>query len=575
MFIRKKFAANKWRKYAAVLLLLGITSNIFAHERTIYLDQGWTTEQRKEFYETPQGSYLIPLDWYLSLEQVDSNDHGRKHRDRYDLFSDDDNVRKFGYLVKKRYDGDVQNIPLGFAVESVENGSAWLGYTCAACHTNEIEYRGRTIRIDGAPTLADLMGFISQLHAAVVATLEDEQKFNRFSDRLLGSHHSAESAALREALRKYAADSAGFFERNHSDVEYGFGRLDAFGIIMNELFVHDLGVPENRFSPNGPVSYPFLWGTPQHDFVQWHGSASDPLGRNIGEVLGTFGEVNLMDPNRSGQSTVRIPELIQLENLVATLKTPQWPEKYLGKIDQEKAAWGRALYEQVRGNEPSCVSCHALKDEEGQYPLTPAEENFYGKRFVITNMSPLAEIGTDPTMALNFATRVISTGNLSPLLPPPFTNATELPAPLLLRILVNLAEQTALSELQPPLSPDELAAATGYRVPAEGFPPYRPKNILAYRARPLDGIWATAPYLHNGSIQNLYELLKPGTERERSFYVGSRQFDPKHVGFKSKKRGNRFLLDTTAPSNSNLGHEYGVGLSEVEKWALIEFLKTL
>ncbi len=545
--IKEKFTGKIFFKYVVLLLLLGFTSHVFAHEKTVYLEQGWTPEQRQAFYETPQGSYLIPLSWFLSLEPVDDRkDRRDRHRHRDDaLFSDKKNIGKFGYLIKKKYDGDVLSVPLGFAVESVENGEAWLGYTCAACHTNEIEHKGRTLRIDGAPALADLMGFISELHAAVIATLEDEERFNRFSDRLLGSHDSEESMALREALAEYAADFADFFARNHSDVEYGFARLDAFGIIMNELFAHDLGVPENGFSPNAPVSYPFLWGTPQHDFVQWHGSSNDPLGRNIGEVLGTFGDIDLMNPEHLGQSTVRVPELIQLENLIETLEAPQWPEAYLGKIDHEKAAWGRELYKQVRGDEPSCVSCHALKNAEGQYPLTLAEENFYGKQFVITNMSPLAEIGTDPTMALNFASRVISTGHLGPLLPAPFTGASELPAPFFLRILVNLAEQTALSRLQPPLSSDELAAAIGYRIAAEGFPPYRPKNLLAYRARPLKGIWATAPYLHNGSVQSLYELLKPEHERKKAFYVGSKRFDPKRVGFKSKKKDNRFLLDTS------------------------------
>ncbi len=572
--MQKKVSVKQLCAYFTALLMVGFASGVYAYEKTMYLDQGWTIEQRRAFYETPQGSYLIPLSWYLSLEQV-SDDADRGHHGHYDLFAADAHISKFGYLVKKKDDGDVPHVPLGFALESLENGDAWLGYTCAACHTNEIRYRGKTIRIDGAPTLADLMGFISQLHAAVISTLEDEDKFNRFSERVVGSHDTAESDALYEALTEYAADSSDFFIRNHSEVKYGFARLDAFGIIMNELFVKDLGVPENRFSPNAPVSYPFLWGSPQHDFVQWHGSSHDPLGRNIGEVLGTFGNINLKDSQYFGQSTVRIPELIKLENLIETLQTPRWPEKYLGKIDKKKAAWGRILYEQVRGNEPSCVSCHALKDAGGQYPLTPAEENFYGKQFVITNMSPLAEIGTDPAMALNFATRVVSTGHLGSLLPAPFTGASELPAPLFIRVLVNVAEQTALTALQPPLSPDKLAEAIGYRVPAEGFPPYRPKNLLAYRARPLDGIWATAPYLHNGSVQSLYELLKPANKRKKAFYVGSNRFDTKHVGFESKKTGRRFLLDTTLPSNSNVGHEYGVALSKEEKWALIEFLKTL
>ncbi|MEJ2179878.1 MAG: hypothetical protein P8Y28_05420, partial [Gammaproteobacteria bacterium] len=66
-----------------------------------------------------------------------------------------------------------------------------------------------------------------------------------------------------------------------------------------------------------------------------------------------------------------------------------------------------------------------------------------------------------------------------------------------------------------------------------------------------------------------------GEMRKKEFYVGSMRFDPKHVGFKSKDRKNTSLLDTTLPGNSNQGHEYGVTLSEDEKWALIEYLKTL
>ena len=57
--------------------------------------------------------------------------------------------------------------------------------------------------------------------------------------------------------------------------------------------------------------------------------------------------------------------------------------------------------------------------------------------------------------------------------------------------------------------------------------------------------------------------------------MGSMKFDPKHVGFKSKDKENTSLLDTTLPGNSNQGHDYGVTLSKDEKWALIEFMKTL
>jgi len=95
-----------------------------------------------------------------------------------------------------------------------------------------------------------------------------------------------------------------------------------------------------------------------------------------------------------------------------------------------------------------------------------------------------------------------------------------------------------------------------------------------YKARPLNGIWATAPYLHNGSIPNLDELLKPAADRSPKFHVGSREFDPTRVGFQTDKG---FLFDTSLPGNSNQGHEYGTDdmKDDQKRAALLEYLKSL
>ena len=58
---------------------------------------------------------------------------------------------------------------------------------------------------------------------------------------------------------------------------------------------------------------------------------------------------------------------------------------------------------------------------------------------------------------------------------------------------------------------------------------------LGYKARPLDGIWATPPYLHNSSVPNLYEMLVPAARRTARFYLGSMRFDPKHVGYETEQ----------------------------------------
>ena len=76
-------------------------------------------------------------------------------------------------------------------------------------------------------------------------------------------------------------------------------------------------------------------------------------------------------------------------------------------------------------------------------------------------------------------------------------------------------------------------------------------SLLAYRGRSLNGIWATAPYLHNGSVPTLWDLLLPADKRPKSFKVGGREFDPDKVGFKNV--GLDFT--TSERGNRNTGHD--------------------
>jgi hypothetical protein len=100
-----------------------------------------------------------------------------------------------------------------------------------------------------------------------------------------------------------------------------------------------------------------------------------------------------------------------------------------------------------------------------------------------------------------------------------------------------------------------------------------------YKARPLNGIWATAPYLHNGSVPNLWELLKPESAPEAAdrrkpiFFVGNREFDPVDVGYRSDS--GTFEFDTSLPGNSNAGHEFGTNLPSEQRRELLEYLKSL
>ncbi|MEQ8954324.1 MAG: di-heme-cytochrome C peroxidase, partial [Gammaproteobacteria bacterium] len=118
-----------------------------------------------------------------------------------------------------------------------------------------------------------------------------------------------------------------------------------------------------------------------------------------------------------------------------------------------------------------------------------------------------------------------------------------------------------------------------------------------YKARPHDGIWATAPFLHNGSVPTLWDLLSPVEDRPKYVLLGDIEFDVEKVGLVQPENfqprsGNKydrsgyFVLDTSIPGNLNIGHEFrgdgsggkgviGRGLSDAERMDLIEYLKTL
>jgi hypothetical protein len=132
-----------------------------------------------------------------------------------------------------------------------------------------------------------------------------------------------------------------------------------------------------------------------------------------------------------------------------------------------------------------------------------------------------------------------------------------------------------------------------------GAPPY--VGVPHYRARPLDGVWATAPYLHNGSVPTLHHMLVPQKDRPKAFCVGNRQFDPGAVGLplttdpKAEPKdvscaAGLTKFDTTQLGNSNLGHSFegtetdvkklpdgiiGPQLSDKDRDELVEYLKTL
>lgn len=109
------------------------------------------------------------------------------------------------------------------------------------------------------------------------------------------------------------------------------------------------------------------------------------------------------------------------------------------------------------------------------------------------------------------------------------------------------------------------------------FKQFRTTN--GYVNTPLDGVWLRGPFLHNGSVPTLRDLLNEPSQRPKVFYKGHDLFDQANVGFVSNLPSgngrNFFRFDTSERGNDNGGHTYGTGLSDAQKKALVEYMKTL
>jgi mono/diheme cytochrome c family protein len=599
-----------------------------------FLKQSWSDEDRAWFYTTTQGSQLMPYDWFMALERPDSQE----------LFLAD-KLARFGYLPpyspEKSKERDRDGLPIGFVRDNDEERGAWIGMTCAACHTNQVRIGGKLLQIDGGPTNADMFAFISEAAAALEQTATSDDKFQRFAARVRErngdlvdennvrdmlkkfrndvktrflARKTLEAGAappddqqLRRALRQFSSRFTEFVNRSRSDVAWGPARLDAFGMIFNRATSIDLNIPENSQPPNAPVSYPFLWDTSHHDWVQWNGSAPnvvafERLARNVGEVLGVFGHTDIKTDDRLPsvlpplyyKTSVDRLNLMLIEQRLRKLTSPAWPRD-VSAIDARKAAAGEAIYK------TRCLGCHAMSKTSST------------DRFLKVKLVPLEGIGTDPMMAENARNRRAKSGALEGVRMPPFPGplgGEPLPAETTsFKVTRNIVIGSILAPLEGARPSQLLEKDNGYEVVLRGIRAKRAlkqevdedvnvalenrinlldraKELkaregeelkLQYKARPLNGIWATAPYLHNGSVPNLYQLLLPSEQRSKTFPVGSREIDPKNIGFRSDE--GPFTFDTSLPGNSNRGHEgptYATDrLTDEQRWQLVEYLKTL
>jgi mono/diheme cytochrome c family protein len=290
------------------------------------------------------------------------------------------------------------------------------------------------------------------------------------------------------------------------------------------------------------------------------------LGRNFGEVIGVFGQVQVKHyetkdaAKRGYPSSIRGMELVHIEETLRRLESPLWPENILPPIDHALASRGERLYQ------AQCQSCHALIDRADPH------------RKVVAMVTGVDVVGTDAQSVKNLVSAHAPTGILQGAISPTGEKYGA-DAPVL-ALLADLGTRAVSAQPLAAVAALADAKAQGLeQTPKQGNHPQPTSedptaDFMSYKARPLDGIWATAPYLHNGSVPTLYDLLLPASARPRTFSVGRREFDPGKVGYVSDGE-IPFVLDTSLTGNSNRGHEYGTTLSDADRAALLEYLKTL
>ncbi|MBB4198114.1 mono/diheme cytochrome c family protein [Rhodoblastus sphagnicola] len=545
-------------------------------------------------------------------------------------------------------------LPVGFArlagAKDPISGAAQpdgVGLTCAACHTGHVEYQGVTLRIDGAGAVIDLDKLQSILVQSLLYARYAPGRFDRFATRVLGEGAGdADKTALKQKLEATIADIVAVamktgqitHDAGQKATGDGPGRLDALNRIGNQVFFTDLSRP-NHPAPNGnfhatdaPVSFPHIWTAPWFLWAQYDSSIEHPLIRNVGEAMGVAAQLNLTGADGLYRSTVKVANVLWVEDLLrgpdpfgaaerpsfGGLAAPQWPQSLFPddaawKIDPQKVSRGRRLYAEL------CSGCHLGPIGDAEFDQAYPDKRFWtsknwipvrggAEQILAPPQIPYQTVGTDEGRALVLKTREVDTPR--PLDIAPQRDISErwscgvdlsgavspsgrMPFSLALMATVDNVIRKWMDDNQ--IAPAVRAAAFG---PLKNCPntgadqPY-------YRTRPLNGIWATAPYLHNGSVPSLYWLLRPAAERPRKFCIGGGDFDPKTVGFATPEGGSKActvgetLFEAVdrggqpIAGNGIGGHSFengeakpgagviGRALTDAERFDLIEYLKTL
>ncbi len=541
---------------------------------------GMDNEERKTAYSFDYGIQYLPTNVLLSLKRPDSS--GLHVLDELLLA----HPERFGLLPN--FVAPNNPLPIGITKSIDPEYAPMSGINCLACHTSMISNaNGQFFLVDGGSSRFAIDRFIGEMIKAMVATLVNPVEFEAFYARyqlqaqfINGEPEAKEPADMGGFVRQaYLLKDTKFLEAKLADpnapkavigssyptsqelstksgmylylakrlvwflgqvkygtsndpnvAESGLGRSNPWSPTKKMLADKYLHSKTSYHVEGGPVNTPFVWDHDRQRLVFWAGNTNSMVERNMAQAVALLTDFN----QQSFATTASIRRLETISQYVRKAHAPSWPQNILGPINMQAAYYGKLIYQD------KCLGCHDPKANE--HNTGSAQFNYY-------------DVGTDDSYYQ---------GQIEML------DGKDLFTDILTPFMSNVKAASVINERILDMSFFEKG-----RVPVVWIKPTSNK----LDAKPLAGIWATPPFLHNGSVPTIWDLLQPVSKRPTKFHIGGFVYDSVKLGYiedASLPDGSNFVVNCPkgCVGNSNKGHEFGTNLSDDEKKALIEFLKS-
>ncbi len=525
--------AARWIRLVRILAICITTVLLLTTLVFIFLESTWVEERpspspEEAFLYGLAGTEVLPLPVFKVLPSLFPDQFQPAGLEAGDW------VEQFGFIPGKP---DVnEGLPQGFSVSNYRPRSGspspvkFVGFNCSLCHTSMIkrseEDEGVMVHGMGSTSL-DFIAWVDALRTALMdeerLTMETiEDAYEKEFDGSLGLMEGLMIRLWLTGIRSAMTESVGRYDEPYHGEELRDAKLMINGPARTQPFRNLVRSVLNRpaATDRAMCKFPVLYQQGLREWGQYDGSVGDRLTRSVLAAIATGATIdNLVLPDVSES----VQQAIKYSE---TLHGPKYLEIFPGQtLDAEKVERGRPVYKQY------CDNCHGSPGPDGNWVKGSREGE----------VVPVEEIQTDAER-VTFRYYDIITDHLYDLFPD-----------------------------EHPLKPKRENLRPGPRGTTKG-----------YLNMPMDSAFARAPYLHNGSVLTMAELINLKPRRE-VFYRGDNVYDPIDLGLIAPDQPDvrhYYEMDTRRDGNSRKGHDYpwpyqGPGWDKAALEDLLEYMKTL